>query len=273
MRISTDQLKNCTILHLAGEFGTLDCPSFLGHIEKLVASGPRHVVVNLRLTKFINSTALGAILKASKAVRAKGGKLVISRPSPVCRDTITSMGLDRVIPVFENDDVAVHGLDEAEPAPEMGSAKLVGTEDSTVLFSPTDQDRLQQFVTKPARGTRTWHGVGHMAEIDAERLRFSWDGGNTDLGPDRMIEMLAVGSELRVKFRLPMLERGYHEAVVAVGEIQRESDGVRVVATYRQIDAETLQAVKQYAEDMSFLKSELTHATEDLGESDSPARE
>ena len=41
--------------------------------ETLVERGVNHLILDLRLVKFINSTALGAVIKAHKRCRAEGG--------------------------------------------------------------------------------------------------------------------------------------------------------------------------------------------------------
>ena len=46
---------------------------------------------------------MGAMIKASKLLHAKNGKLVISRPSTFCRDIIEKVGLDRVVTVYDSD--------------------------------------------------------------------------------------------------------------------------------------------------------------------------
>ena len=94
MHSKVEPRENYSILHLRGEFDTFYCSLLQKEIDGLVAAGVTHVVLNLRLVKFINSTALGAIIKSSKALGAQGGKLVISRPSAFCRDIIEKVGLD-----------------------------------------------------------------------------------------------------------------------------------------------------------------------------------
>jgi hypothetical protein len=77
-----------------------------------------------------------------------------------------------------------------------------------------------------------------------------------------MAQMLAVGTDLRVKFRLPLLKRGHCEALVTVHELEERPDGVKISASFGEIDDATRKAVQQYAEDMAFLKQELRQATE-----------
>ena len=65
-----------------------------------------------------------------------------------------------------------------------------------------------------------------------------------------------------MKFRLPLLQRGYCEAKVAVSFLEERSDGVKVGCDFGEIDGETQSAVEQYAKDMAFLKEELRRATD-----------
>lgn len=265
MKISITPQADCSILHLTGEFGTLDTPPFLQEVKSLVEAGVRNIVLNLRLTKYINSTALGALIKASRILEENGGKLVVSRPSTFCRNAITSVGLEGVIPVFENDEIAMERLQEAGPVRATEDATPVEEENNTVLFSPVDQARAKGLIAKAGRGAstskRNWHGVGSAADLDATTLRFFWDGGNTGLTSAAMAQMLEPGSDVKVKFRLPLLQRGYREATVTVGRTTEEGSGVSVVATFKDLDRETADAVKQYTEDVAYLKQELHRVT------------
>ena len=222
------------------------------------------------MVKFINSTALGAIIKASKALTGEGGKLVISRPSSFCRDIIEKVGLDRVVPVFDTDEEAVASfVSGATKSAEDGAD--FEEDPSSVLFTLRDKERLSHFIEKvraenPVHGHAfgsNWSGVGRMAALSEDGLSFTWGGGRTDLSPFDMGQMLAVGTGLAVKFRLPLLQRGYCEAAVEVDLLEERADGVKVGCTFSEIDEETREAVRQYAQDMAFLKEELKKATDD----------
>ena len=269
MHITVEPSENHAILHLRGEFDTYYCPLLQEEIDAVVKSGVRNVVLNLRMVKFINSTALGAIIKASKSMKSEGGALAISRPSSFCRDIISKVGLDRVVGVFDTDEAAVESFGGS--APEVDSTAADFEEDpSSVIFTLVDKQRLEHFIAKTkaknplhnyAFGSN-WSGVGRMAGLDEGGLRFTWNGGKTDLTPFDMGQMLAIGTRLSVKFRLPLLQRGYCEAEVEVDLLEERPEGVKVGATFSSIDDETRSAVAQYAQDMAFLKEELKKATD-----------
>jgi anti-anti-sigma factor len=275
MHIDVEHSDNHAVLHLRGEFDTYYCRALQEEIDALAGSGVVNLVLNLRLVKFINSTALGAIIKASKMLAAKQGKLVLSRPSPFCREIIEKVGLDRVVPIFDTDEAAASALADGSAKPSL--VKGQGEEDldeSSVLFSLTDAKRIEHFVSQASRqGGKfvnplhghsfgsNWSGVGRMSALDENGLRFTWSGGKTGLDPFAMGQLLAIGTELKVKFRLKLFQPGWCEALAVVSEIEERSDGVKVAAAFEKIDDKTLGAVRQYAADLKFLKDELRKAT------------
>ena len=273
MQVTVEPRDNFTILHLRGEFDTFYCTLLQKEIDGLIASGVNRIALNLRLVKFINSTALGAIIKASKILGAIQGKLAISRPSVFCKDIMEKVGLDRVVPMFDSDEAAGVAL----VADKKGASKSKGgdelDDDTAILFAPTDAKRIEHFIPEairsvlanPGQGVsfgQIWRAIGRMSALDSESLRFTWNGGNTGLTPFEMGQMLSLGTDLTVKFRVPLLKKGHCEAVVTISEVEERPDGVKLAATFSQIEPETLAAVKQYATDMAFLKKELRSATE-----------
>ena len=270
MHINVEPGDDHVVLHLRGEFDTFYCHLLEEEIAAIQKNGIHQAVLNLRLVKFINSTALGAIIKASKALGKEGGKLVIARPSAFCRDIIEKVGLDRVVPVADSDEDAIHMLKEGLDTVAPNASQAAEQDPSSVIFRLVDSERLRHFVEQAAAKNplhghafgENWAGIGRMSGLDGDGLRFTWNGGQTDLSAFDMGQMLAVGTELLVKFRLPLLQRGYCEAKVAVSFLEERSDGVKVGCAFGEIDAETRSAVEQYAEDMAFLKEELRRATD-----------
>ncbi len=274
MHINVDHRVDHAVLHLRGEFDTYYVRNLQEEVDALVASGTTNLVLNLRLVKFINSTALGAIIKASRQCQGKGGKLALSRPSPFCRGIIEKVGLDRVVPIFDSDDEAAKGIISGAKAEKSKAANTQEIEDGSVVFAPTDSSRIEHYLpgtnrasTRPAgtppgnAGAANWHGVGRMLACDGHGLAFTWDGNETKLEPFAMGQLLSIGTEIKVKFRMPMFQQGFVEALATIAEIEEREDGVKVGAAFSKIEPKTLEAVKQYASDLKFLKDELRKAT------------
>lgn len=271
MHITAEPRDHYTVLHLRGEFDTYYGPLLQQEIEQLIAAGSTQVVLNLRLVKFINSTALGAIIKASKMLKAKGGALAVSRPSSFVREVFDKMRMDRVVPCFDSDEAAGDSFNGGEaPAPQSAEAEPE-LDETSVLFSLTDSERLEHFVDTTGRANnpvhghafgKNWRGIGRMADLSAEGLSFTWNGGKTGLNPFEMGQLLALGTELKIKFRLPLLKRGHCEATANVTAMEERPDGVKVALAFDSLDDTTADQVRQYAEDLAYLKKELREATD-----------
>jgi anti-anti-sigma factor len=268
MKITVEPRDEYTILHLRGDFDTFYCSHLIDEVERLVGAGVKHVVLNMRLLRFINSTALSAVIRCSKRLRELDGLLTVSRPSSFARSIMERVGLERMVPIYDSDEAAGEGA-VSGTLPEPGAPRDEDEEAATILFTLVDEDRLEHFVPSDERaglkanpvhrhafGGR-WRGIGNMLSVDANGLHFTWGGGRTGLSPFEMAQMLSIGTDLKVKFRLHMYERGHYSAIVTVEEIDERPDGVKVGAGFSEIDAETRNAVQQYTEDLAFLKKEL----------------
>ena len=177
-----------------------------------------------------------------------------------------------MVSVFDSDEEAGESLSsQARQKAPVADEKLFEEDQSSVLFAPVDEKRVEHFVASgespvnPVHGHTfggRWSGVGRMAGLDEDGLSFTWTGGKTDLTPFAMTQLLALGTDWRIKFRLPLLKKGYCEATATVGEVEERPEGVKVRANFSDIDDETRSWIKQYAADMSYLKDELRRATD-----------
>ena len=109
MHINVEPGDDHVVLHIRGE--RHHCHLLEEEIAAIQKNGIHQAVLNLRLVKFINSTALGAIIKASKAL-GKEGASSSSRVPP--RSAATSSRRSGSInkPVADSDEDAIHMLKE-----------------------------------------------------------------------------------------------------------------------------------------------------------------
>lgn len=271
MHITVEPRESYAILYLAGEFDTYYVPALQAEVDGLLKANVSNAVLNLRMVKFINSTALGAMIKASKQFGDAGGRMVIAHPSKFCRDILEKVGLDRVVPIFDTDEDAAANLDVGSPKNDATEDEVFQEDKSSVIFRPVDSNRVEHFIAEssspvnPVHGHSfgaNWSGIGRMAGLDDASVRFTWAGGKTNLEPFAMTQLLALGTDWRIKFRLPLLQKGYCEALATISEVEARADGVKVQATFSEIDDETRASVRQYAADMAYLKEELRKATD-----------
>jgi anti-anti-sigma factor len=95
-----DNIRNIVIL---GRLDIAGTESVAGELEKLAAAPKKGVVVDVSSLKFLASIGIRALLKNAKAVRARGGRmvLVVGTNSPVVM-SLEATGLNNLIPMFES---------------------------------------------------------------------------------------------------------------------------------------------------------------------------
>ena len=97
-----------------------DFPMLVQSVDNLIADGTRHMVIDLHTLPFINSAALGFMIKAQKSMEREGGEMALARVQPAILNILEMTALDQVFPTFEDIDEAVAylGGDASEPAAE-----------------------------------------------------------------------------------------------------------------------------------------------------------
>ena len=228
-------------LTLTGEFDAFAANPFLEQIETIVQSDNPNVVINLRLVLFINSTAIGSLIKARKRVRGLGGELVLAEPSARVQDALNTLGLGKVIKSFDTEDAAVDHL----LATNKQSVAVPSENSVLVKFS---EDRKQKEYS-------AMNGVGKMASLEDHGIHFTTPG-TTDL--------FAEGTEIKVKFRLPLFRRAYYfDVPCKVASVEAAGDGVKVFGEFADIFEEDQRAISQFVRDLRLLKEEIRSADDE----------
>ncbi|MFN0205404.1 MAG: STAS domain-containing protein [Planctomycetota bacterium] len=253
MRIEEDSIgSDYAILRLRGEFDTPFVPEFEAKINALANDKKLRIVLNLRFLRLINSTALGALVRCQKTVRQMGGDIVISHPSAFCKDVFTKVGLDKLFKMFDDDAEAVDEVLE-------GARTKVSVEDAgDVLFSYIDAEKAQ-FAPRPTE-------IGRIRMIEEDAIEFQWNAAKSNLTNDDIRKLLEPGTQLRLKFKLPLAKKlDFIEvrARVESAELPKRGIGVRARARITEFHKETdKKSLQDFVQEMRFLKNELRKATE-----------
>jgi anti-anti-sigma factor len=250
MKIDKSTFDDHAVLSLKGEFDTFHCPSLQEEIEALVERGISHLILDLRLVKFINSTALGAIIKAHKRCRAEGGELVIAQPLSFVRDVIRKVGIDKLITVCETEQDAHKAIIK-----HLNQRELVGNapvDHEKVMVSFPDETRNKMLGTK--RGTL----VGTMSNVDGGKAQFVWNGQKHGFSFDQAKTLFFKDGEVCLKFQVKMIKKSFFDLKGKVTQCDAADEGgVRVTVQFTEMDASDRDALSQFAEDMAFLKRQL----------------
>lgn len=250
MHINVEHGDQYATLHLRGEFDTFYCKKLQEEIDALASSGIVRVSLNLRLVKFINSTALGAVIKAHKLCRAEGGELVISQPSPVVRDVMTKVGIDKLISLCDTEKDAtkaiIRHLNQKELAGE------VPVDQEKVVISFADEIRNKMIGGKKAL-------IGLMSNVNGQKIQFLWNGTKHGINADQAKQLFIAGSEVQLKFHVKMIRQEPFQTAATVDSTEVATDGgVRITASFtKKMPEADRKGLTQYADDMAFLKRQL----------------
>ena len=93
MKLEKKRYDDIVILRFTGEFDTFNLPGLRERINRMIDGGDVPFVLDLHLLKFVNSAALGYLVKTSKTLKDKGGEAVIARPSRFMQKALVTLGL------------------------------------------------------------------------------------------------------------------------------------------------------------------------------------
>jgi anti-anti-sigma factor len=79
----------------------------------VLASAHTRVLVDLQQVSFIGSMGLSALVAPSRAIKARGGKMVLFGPTEMVAHVLKTSAIDTVIPVYNELDAAVAALEPA----------------------------------------------------------------------------------------------------------------------------------------------------------------
>lgn len=248
MKIDKSLHDDYAVLTLKGEFDTFYCPALQQEVEALVDHGISHLLLDMRLVKFVNSTALGAIIKAHKRCRAEGGELVVSQPSNFVRDVMRKVGIDKLISMYETEQEATKAIIKHLNQRELTGEAPVDHE--KVLISFPDDTRNKMLGGKRAL-------VGTMANVDGNKVQFVYNGARQGITADQGRQLFFKDSDVHLKFQVKMIKKSFFEVQGRVTEADTSGDGVRVTAAFKDINESDREALHQFAADMAFLKRQL----------------
>jgi anti-sigma B factor antagonist len=75
-----------------------------------VAGSHRKIIVDLEQVPFLASMGIRTLVVGAKAVRSKGGSMVVLKPTPDVEKVLVSSGIDTFIPILHDLDAAIHAV-------------------------------------------------------------------------------------------------------------------------------------------------------------------
>lgn len=106
-RLTDDDVLVVTV---RGELDLYSAPELRALLQREIAAGRLAIVLDLRATAFLDSTALGVIISCMKALRIRGGRLALTSDSLSIAKTLSITGLDHLLVVEPELDAALASL-------------------------------------------------------------------------------------------------------------------------------------------------------------------
>ena len=225
MKVLKETFGESVVLTLKGEFDSFVTSAFGDEIGKVQEDGSHRIVLNMRLVKFVNSTALGAMIKARKSSRSLKGDLVVSQPSKAVREAMESLGLDRLFSIYDDDESALTALDAS------GSVQLDQSAESTVIIHVPGEDRPT---------------VARLSRLDAGAIECRISG----TGHSHLVE----GRKARVKFRLPLYRKEYFELTGRIESVNESSGSTETAFRLLEVSPEDQGDIERFMADMADLR-------------------
>lgn len=95
LSITSEVTEQGTLLRLVGEIDLSSAHLLVDEIDDAIELGARTVVLDFAGVTFVNSTGLGAMVAATKRLRADGGDLVLRHFRGIPASALATTGLDR----------------------------------------------------------------------------------------------------------------------------------------------------------------------------------
>ena len=99
LEISVAAGESGPVLMLSGEADLTTVAELRDALAAQVASGARHLTVDLSRLGFADSSVIRALVLADRTLRERGGRLELAYPQPVVARALSLLGVDRAIEV------------------------------------------------------------------------------------------------------------------------------------------------------------------------------
>ena len=257
MKLEKRRYDDVVILKFVGEFDAFNLPNFSSRIDAMIDAGDKQLVLDLHALKFINSAALGYLIKTSKRVKQAGGEMVIARPSRFIQRTLATLGLEGVFNAYATvEDGILHfkrgqGITKVDLSQGGYDEALTGA--LPILFRKDDKSALPP------------NQVGRIVTLYEDSLLFRYEP-DAATGKDPVDADLAEGTRLKMKFRQPFAVKDhYFEMTGTITQVTRlaggnddEADAVTTVRVkYERIRDEDRNHLQQFVRDLDSWRREL----------------
>ena len=124
-------------------------PTLKAYIISTIQRGCCQLFVDMQSCTAMDSTFLGVLAGLAMHLQTVGGSVNMVRPSAQNRESITTLGLDRLLKLSD-DSPAAPALQRLEATPNVANAAtdILAAHENLITASPANQPRFRELVTQ-----------------------------------------------------------------------------------------------------------------------------
>ena len=101
MEITTRDYKRANVVRVTGRIDAATYTELESKLKEYMDEGHVHLVLEMDGTDYLSSAGARVLISAQKALKPRGGRLVIAQPSARVREVLDLAGLDALFPVYD----------------------------------------------------------------------------------------------------------------------------------------------------------------------------
>ncbi|HUE85986.1 MAG TPA: STAS domain-containing protein [Vicinamibacterales bacterium] len=111
MNVARRLVGGVVVFDLSGRMTGLDTPGVMkGQVTAALSAGHRHIVLNLRLLSFVDSSFIGELVSCCLATSRVGGMLKVACPVRRVQELFAIMHLRAIIESFDTEAAAIESF-------------------------------------------------------------------------------------------------------------------------------------------------------------------
>ena len=107
IEISSKKQKDATIVSVKGRMDALSSPDLEKHLEALMETGVKILILNLEELNYISSAGLRSILIIAKKLKEKEGRISLVCLTQAVKEIFVVSGFSSLFPIYDSLDLAL----------------------------------------------------------------------------------------------------------------------------------------------------------------------
>ena len=100
LTLTTRDYKRANVIRVEGRVDASTYSQLEEKIKEYIDGGHVHVVLEMDGTEYLSSAGARVLISAQKALRPKGGRVVLAQPSQRVREVLELAGLETLFPIY-----------------------------------------------------------------------------------------------------------------------------------------------------------------------------